>query len=195
MRLKAPLAVSNGQTFVIYLTVRRHGSAAGAPLSACEPILSLPGVLRVGVGGPEKLRDVVRIEVRPRLNGTGDRDGRGVDAVLPDAGGNQRLRRAQGGLPHREARQCGHWIVGEADAGDQKGAAAGCPQDGRGYLCRDDGAEDIDVVGGSEPPDGGLAAAQFRARPGRCPWGSRVPSESNKGTHDAHTAITHREYV
>jgi hypothetical protein len=79
-----------------------------------------------------------------------------VDAVLPDAGGNQRLRRAQGGLPHREARQGGHWIVGEAAAGDQQGAAASCPQDGRGYLCRDDGAEDVDVVGGSEPLDGGV---------------------------------------
>jgi hypothetical protein len=106
------------------------------------------------VGGPEKLRDVVRIEVRPRLDGTDDRDGRGVDAVLPHAGGNQRLRRAQSGLAHREARQCGHWIVGEAAAGDQQGAAAGCPQDGRGYLCRDDGAEDIDVMGGSKPLDG-----------------------------------------
>jgi hypothetical protein len=62
------------------------------PLCACEPILGLPGVLWVGVGGPEKLRDVVRIEVRPRLDGAGDRDGRGVDAVLPYAGGDQRLR-------------------------------------------------------------------------------------------------------
>src|SRR2546421_6115125 len=32
---------------------------------------------------------------------------------------------------------------------------------------------------------------------GRCDarYGSRIPSESNKGMHDAHTAITHREYV
>src|SRR5690349_4654473 len=135
-------------------TARRVG--ANALLCACEPILRLPGVLRVGVGRPEKLRDVVRIEVCPRLDGTGDRDGRGVDTVLPDAGGNQRLRRAQGGLPHREARQCGHWIVGEAAARDQQGAAAGCPQGRHGYLCRDDGAEDIDVVGGPEPLDRGI---------------------------------------
>ena len=57
-----------------------------------ESILGPPGVPGVGVGGPEELRDVVRIEVRRRLDGTGDRDGRGVDAVLPDAGGDQRPR-------------------------------------------------------------------------------------------------------
>jgi hypothetical protein len=34
------------------------------------------------VGGPEKLRDVVRIEVRPRLGGTGDRD---LGALLGEA--------------------------------------------------------------------------------------------------------------
>src|SRR5580704_4307869 len=135
---------------------RRHASMLALRLCPCEPILSLPGVLRVGVGGPEKLGDVVRIEVRPRLDGTGDRDGRGVDAVLSDAGGDQRLRRAQGSLPHREARQCRHWIVGEAAAGDQQGTAASCPQDGRGYLCRYDGTEDIDVVGSSEPLDGSV---------------------------------------
>ena len=56
-------------------------------------------------------------------------------------------------FPHREAGQCGHWIVGEAAAGDQQGAAASCPQAGRGYLCRDDGAEDIDVICGPEPSD------------------------------------------
>src|SRR4029077_18845794 len=38
--------------------------------------------------------------------------------------------------------------------GAQQGPAVSSPQDGRGYLCRDDGAEDIDVVGGSEPLDG-----------------------------------------
>jgi hypothetical protein len=135
------------------------------------------------VGGPEKLRDVVRIEVRPRLDGTGDRDGRGVDAVLPDAGGNQRLRRAQGGLPHREARQCGHWIVREAAAGDQEGAAAGCPQHGRGYLRRDDGAENIDVVGGSEPLDGGVEDLAWIWQgsvvhdDARGPWGTEDPFE------------------
>src|SRR5580704_7437564 len=74
---------------------RRHASMLALRLCPCEPILSLPGVLRVGVGSPEKLGDLVRIEVRPRLDGTGDRDGRGVDAVIPDAGGNQRLRRAE----------------------------------------------------------------------------------------------------
>ena len=79
-----------------------------------------------------------------------------MDAVLPDAGGDQGLRRAQRGLPHREARQRGHRVVGEAAAGDQEGAAARCPQDGHGDLRRDDGAEDIDVVGGSQPLDGGV---------------------------------------
>src|SRR4051812_42255825 len=46
-------------------------------------------------------------------------------------------------------------MVGEAAAGGQQGAASGSSQDGRRDLCRDDGAEDIDVVGGSEPLDGG----------------------------------------
>ena len=108
----------------------RHGGAPSVPVnrySVCHA--SFESVWAV----PEKLRDVVRIEVRARLDGAGDRDGRGVDAVLPDAGGNQRLRRAQGGLSHREARQRGHWIVGEAAAGDQQGAAAELPA-GRARL-------------------------------------------------------------
>src|SRR2546423_15669699 len=49
-------------------------------------------------------------------------------------------------------------IEGLASAGtglSAKPPLASCPQEWRGYLCRDDGAEDIDVVGGSEPLDGG----------------------------------------
>src|SRR6478672_2026837 len=43
-----------------------------------------------------------------------------------------------------------------------------------------------------------LAAGAATVSAGAFPYdahGSRIPSESNKGTHDAHTAITHREYV
>src|SRR6478672_13196705 len=43
-----------------------------------------------------------------------------------------------------------------------------------------------------------LAARPATVSAGAFPYaahGSRIPSESNKGTHDAHTAITHREYV
>jgi len=118
---------------------------------AGESILGLPGVGRVGVGGPKEVRDVVRIERRPAYDRTGDRDGCGMDAVLLDTGGDQGRRRAQGGLPHGEARQCGHRMVGEAAAGEEQCAAAGGPQDGCGDLCRDDGAADIDVVCGPEP--------------------------------------------
>jgi len=42
-------------------------------------------------------------------------------------------------------------MVGEAAAGEEQCAAAGGPQDGCGDLCRDDGADDIDVVCGAEP--------------------------------------------
>ncbi len=38
----------------------------------------------------------------------------------------------------------------------QQGATASCPQDGRGYLRRHDRTEDVDVVGRSEPLDGGV---------------------------------------
>src|SRR6478672_878981 len=43
-----------------------------------------------------------------------------------------------------------------------------------------------------------LAARPATVSAGAFPYaahGSRIPSESNKGTHDAHAAITHREYV
>src|SRR6478672_13980304 len=43
-----------------------------------------------------------------------------------------------------------------------------------------------------------LAARPATVSAGAFPYaahGSRIPSESNQGTHDAHTAITHREYV
>jgi hypothetical protein len=79
--------------------------------------------------------------------------GCGMDAVLLDTGGDQGRRRAQGGLPDRQARQCGHRMVGEAAAGKQQCAGAGGPQDGCGDLGRDDGAEDIDVIRGPEPAD------------------------------------------
>ena len=57
------------------------------------------------------------------------------------------------GLPDGQARHCGHWMVGEAPAGEEQCAGAGGPQDGHGDLCRDDGAEDIDVICGPEPSD------------------------------------------
>jgi hypothetical protein len=47
-------------------------------------------------------------------------------------------------------------MVGEAAAGRQQSVASGCSQDGRRYLCRDDGADDIDVVGGPETLDAGV---------------------------------------
>ena len=106
-----------------------------------------------------------------------------MDAVLPDTGGDQGRRRAQGGLPHREARQCGHRMVGEAAAGEQQRAGAGGPQDGCGDLCRDHGAEDIDVICGSEPFDGRVEDLT-RIRQGsvvhgdaRGAWGAEDPLE------------------
>jgi hypothetical protein len=80
----------------------------------------------------------------------------GMDAVRGDAGGDQRLRRAQGGLADREGRQRRHRVVGEATAGGQERAAAGRAQDGRGDLRRDHGAEDIHIVGAPQPFDGGV---------------------------------------
>jgi hypothetical protein len=44
-------------------------------------------------------------------------------------------------------------MVGEAAAGEEQCAGAGDPQDWCGDLCRDDGAEDIDVICGPEPSD------------------------------------------
>jgi hypothetical protein len=44
-------------------------------------------------------------------------------------------------------------MVGEAAAGEEQCAGAGGPQDGCGDLCRDDGAEDIDVICGPEPSE------------------------------------------
>src|ERR1700729_512504 len=44
-------------------------------------------------------------------------------------------------------------MVGEAAAGEQQCAGAGGPQHGYGDLCRDDGADDIDVICGPEPRD------------------------------------------
>ena len=44
-------------------------------------------------------------------------------------------------------------MIGKAPAGEEQRARARPPQNGRGDLRRDDGAEDIDVVGYSEPLD------------------------------------------
>jgi hypothetical protein len=66
-----------------------------------------------------------------------------------NTGSDQRRRRAQRGLPNREARQSGQRMVGEAAAGEQQRAGAGCPQDGRSDLCRDDRAEDVNRICGS----------------------------------------------
>ena len=44
-------------------------------------------------------------------------------------------------------------MVGEAAAGEKQCAGAGGPKDGCGDLCRDDGAEDIDVICGPEPSE------------------------------------------
>jgi hypothetical protein len=54
-------------------------------------------------------------------------------------------------LPHGEARERGHRMVGDAAAGAEQRAGAGGPQDGCGDLCRDDGAEDIDYAVRSRP--------------------------------------------
>jgi hypothetical protein len=40
---------------------------------AREPVLGLPGVLGVGMRGPEVLGDVVGVEVRARFDGADDR--------------------------------------------------------------------------------------------------------------------------
>jgi hypothetical protein len=50
------------------------------------------------VCGPEEFGDLLGVEVGPRFDGADDRDGRGVDVVRGDTGGDQRLCRAQGGV-------------------------------------------------------------------------------------------------
>ena len=62
-------------------------------------------------------------------------------------------------------------MVGEAAAGEQQGAGAGRPQDGCRDLCRDNGAEDIDVMSGPELLDRRVEdlarrAALYTATPG-----------------------------
>ena len=63
---------------------RRSAARNAGSLCAREAILGLPGVSGVAVGGPEELRDLVRVEVGPGLDDTGDRDGRGMNGRVED---------------------------------------------------------------------------------------------------------------